>query len=69
MSFLEILQVSLCVIAIELISALVFGVITFFLKRKSRKIEANNQAEYLKLMKNLRKRVLEEMENKDNGRK
>ena len=69
MSFLEILQVSLCVIAIELISALVFGVITFFLKRKSRKIEANNQAEYLKLMKNLRKRVLEEMENKENGRK
>jgi len=69
MSFLEILQVSLCVIAIELISALVFGVITFFLKRKSRKIEANNQAEYLKLMENLRKRVLEEMENKENGRK
>ena len=69
MSFLEILQVSLCVIAIELISALVFGVITFFLKRKSRKIEANNQAEYLKLTKNLRKRVLEEMENKENGRK
>ena len=69
MNFLEILRVSLCVIAIELISALVFGVITFFLKRKSRKIEANNQAEYLKLMKNLRKRVLEEMENKENGRK
>ena len=69
MSFLEILQVSLCVIAIELISALVFGVITFFLKRKSRKIEANNQAKYLKLMENLRKRMLEEMENKENGRK
>ena len=69
MSFLEILQVSLCVIAIELISALVFGVITFFLKRKSRKIEANNQADYLKLMENLRKRMLEEMENKENGRK
>ena len=69
MSFLEILRVSLCVIAIELISALVFSVIAFFLRRKPREIQADNQAEYLKLMKNLRKRVLEEMENKENGRK
>lgn len=69
MNFLEILRVSLCVIAIELISALVFSVIAFFLRRKSRKIQADNQAEYLKLMENLRKRMLEEMENKENGRK
>lgn len=69
MNFLEILRVSLCVIAIELISALVFSVIASFLRRKSREIQADNQAEYLKLMKNLRKRVLEEMENKENGRK